>query len=402
MLAKPPRPSQMIDSTIVERDISGVICSLQAGLTVTLGPISCPGDLEDLWLDLERRSDCSFFQSWAWIGCWLSQLPEELHSNALVVSQGSNVVGLGLLVADRQRRHGLISSNALYLNETGNTAVDPLGLEYNGLLVDRRFVEPVVRGCFEWFTEKQHSWEELNVSGMEATAAKAYAKIAEKLGLATVVRKKSRCDYVDLDEVRQDSGDYLGMLSRNTRQQVRRALRLYAHHGPPFLEAGRTAQEALGILEELRELHQAYWSRRGHPGAFANDFFARFHLDLIANHFDAGEIQLLRISAGRKPIGCLYNFVKDGRVYAYQSGFSYDADPRLKPGLVSHYLAIEHNLAQGARIYDFMAGDGQHKRSLGTRAGELTWLVLQRPRVKFRLENALRSLKAGQGGADQS
>lgn len=374
----------------------------RSDLRVMLRPIVAAEAVRDLWLDLERRSDCSFFQSWAWIGCWLSQLPEGLNPNALIVSHGSNVVGLGVLVANRQRRHGLISSNAFYLNETGNTAVDPLGLEYNGLLIDRQFVEPVVRGCFKWFTEKQHSWEELNVGGMEATAAKAYGKIAEALGLAAVTRKESRCDYVDLDEVRQDSGDYLGKLSRNTRRQVRRALRLYDHHGPLSLEAARTGEEALGILDELKELHQAYWSWRGHPGAFANDFFARFHLDLIANHFDAGEIQLLRISAGTKSIGCLYNFVKDGWVYAYQSGFSYDADPRLKPGLVSHYLAIEHNLEQGARIYDFMAGDGQHKRSLGTNAGGLTWLVLQRRLAKFRLENALRSLKAGKRDTSQS
>ena len=77
--------------------------------------------------------------------------------------------------------------------------------------------------------------------------------------------------------------------------------------------------------------------------AFASGFFADFHRALVTKQSDTGEIQLLRISAGKKLIGSLYNFVKNGRIYAYQSGFNYDPDPRLKPGLVSHCLAIEQN-----------------------------------------------------------
>ena len=402
ILASGPYPSTRKKTLISDRSTYTASPLSPNDLQITLEIIASRTELGDLWLDLEKRSDCSFFQSWAWIGCWLSQLPEGLNPGALVVSAGSNVIGLGVLIANHQKRHGLISSNALCLNETGNTSIDPIGLEYNGFLIDCRFFEPVVRRCIEWLCNEKHSWEELNFGGLDLANMETYAKIAEELGLAVVVRRKSRCDYVDLEEVRQDARGYLDMLSRNTRQQVRRALRLYEDHSPAYLEVARTREEALGILDELKELHQGYWTQRGHPGAFASDFFVHFHRDLVANRFDAGEIQLLRISAGEKLIGCLYNFVKDGWVYAYQSGFSYDADPRLKPGLVSHYLAIEHNLVQRASTYDFMAGDRQHKRSLGTKAGELTWLVLQRPRAKFGLEYALRSLKARLGHAGQS
>ena len=126
-------------------------------------------------------------------------------------------------------------------------------------------------------------------------------------------------------------------------------------------------------------MHQTYWTRRGHPGAFLRGFFEPFHRDLIFRRFGAGEIQLLRVLAGEKCIGCLYNIVKDGHVYAYQSGFDYGADSRLKPGLVSHCLAINYNLAIGAQVYDFMAGDSRYKKNLGTDFVEMSWLVLQRP-----------------------
>ena len=59
---------------------------------------------------------------------------------------------------------------------------------------------------------------------------------------------------------------------------------------------------------------------------------------------------MLRITAGGRIIGYLYNFVHAGHVYNYQSGFAYEDDPVVKPGFVSHYLAIEHYLAGTATI----------------------------------------------------
>ena len=62
---------------------------------------------------------------------------------------------------------------------------------------------------------------------------------------------------------------------------------------------------------------------------------------------------------GDRVAGYLYNFVHRGWVAAYQSGFDFgdDAD-RLRPGLVSHALAIEHYRRAGVRVYDFLGGGG--------------------------------------------
>jgi CelD/BcsL family acetyltransferase involved in cellulose biosynthesis len=143
----------------------------------------------------------------------------------------------------------------------------------------------------------------------------------------------------------------------------------------------------------MKALHQAYWKRRGEPGAFANPVFEGFHRAFIASRFPAGEIEMLRIAVDGAPIGYLYNIVYRKHVYSYQSGFAYEQDGAMKPGLVSHYLAIERSLSEGAEIYDFMAGGGQHKRSLGTACRDMVWLRAARPRLKFRAEAVLRTLK---------
>jgi CelD/BcsL family acetyltransferase involved in cellulose biosynthesis len=102
-----------------------------------------------------------------------------------------------------------------------------------------------------------------------------------------------------------------------------------------------------------------------------------FHRALVSRAWPEGGVELLRIRAGEKPIGYLYNFLWRGWVGYYTSGFVYTDDNRLKPGLVAHWLAIERHLAAGARIYDFMAGESRYKASLGEPGPLLLDLVVE-------------------------
>ena len=98
---------------------------------------------------------------------------------------------------------------------------------------------------------------------------------------------------------------------------------------------------------------------------------------------------MLRVDTNGHPIGYLYNFRDGLRTYAYQSGFA-DKDRRLRPGAVSHALAIEHNFRLGAGVYDFLTGSNRLKSSFATDYRRLHWTTIQLPRVRFRLENLAR------------
>ena len=97
-------------------------------------------------------------------------------------------------------------------------------------------------------------------------------------------------------------------------------------------------------------------------------------------------MQLLKISSGDEDVGYLYNFVHNKIVYAYQSGFIYIKQAKYKPGLVSHYLAIQYNIQVCNDRYDFLAGDNQYKRSMSTSTASMYWLIIQRPSIKYFLE----------------
>ena len=178
-----------------------------------------------------------------------------------------------------------------------------------------------------------------------------------------------------------------------SRQQIRRSMRLYEKRGKLVACRAATLDQAMGWLEELGLLHQVYWVARGEAGGFANPYFVEFLRHMLRTCLAKGTVELFRVSAADQAIGYVYNFVYRGQVYAYLTGILYEDDAKLKPGLVNHVLAIEAHLAEGAAIYDFMAGDNRYKANLGAPGPEMYYFVAQRATFSLRLENALRGAK---------
>jgi CelD/BcsL family acetyltransferase involved in cellulose biosynthesis len=233
------------------------------------------------------------------------------------------------------------------------------------------------------------SWDEWRFTGIDET----YLKLLEATGLRVHLHSVKQSGVIDLNALRQSNQDYLGTLSSNTRYQIRRALKLYGERGPVTLTAAKTEKEFAQYFGALRNLHQKYWISRGDRGAFGYNFLNDFHEEIALTRGPLGEVELLRIAAGDFEIGYLYNFTYRGQVGAYLSGFAYEDDSKLKPGLVSHYLAVERHLKGDARVYDLLAGDMQYKRSLAMSTPPMYWADLQQPRLKLRLEDMLRAVK---------
>jgi CelD/BcsL family acetyltransferase involved in cellulose biosynthesis len=205
--------------------------------------------------------------------------------------------------------------------------------------------------------------------------------------------QESDCHFVDLDAVRKSGGDYLALLSSNTRQQVRRSVKAYEKSGKLRTSLASSGEAAVEYLHGLQELHDAHWQGKGKKGAFPSEFTRRFHDRLVRDAVARGEVQMLRVTAGDQVVGYLYNFVRDGHVYFYQSGFKYTESSKFRPGLVCHYLAIMHNLEADNRIYDFLAGPQRYKQSLAAADVKMYWFALQKPRLVFAVERILRRVK---------
>lgn len=345
-----------------------------------------------MWSVLEPSCVVSFFQSWGWVGTWLHSMPATVRVRLIVAELANEVVGLGILVPQKLRRHVAFTSRALFLNEAGQAKYDFI-VEHNGFLLKSGIEAEVLEACMRYLVSDQLDWDELFVSGIRADSPLFNRPFLDQLGLGQRVLRISVSPYVDLEELRLSRLDYLSTVSSNRRAQIRRSVRKYERRGPVELRVAATPDEAHQVFDRLKELHQAHWTAKGQCGSFALETWERFHRALIDTRFPYGEIQMAQISAGGETIGCLYNIVKNGWVYVQQTGFRYETDRDFRPGYVSHYLAIEYNMKRGEKAYDFLAGESQYKTSLSNKDHQLMWVVLQRKRTKFMVENFFRTIK---------
>ena len=355
-----------------------------------LEALAAPEAPAPVWRDLEARAKGGFFLSWDWIGAWAALTSAPLWLTR--VEHEGRVVGLGLWGLGEERRHGL-RVRRLALHGSGVEEEDAVGIEYNGLLAETGLEAQVWAATLKALRAAGDPvWDELSVSG----AAPETAALLAAGGLPMRRLAETRAAHVDLAALRSGGArgldGYLAALGKSTREQIRRSLRLYGAQGEVTLEAATRPEELLAFWAEMKPHHQARWESRGEPGAFGRPFLVRMQERILGAA--AGEVEILRASAGGAPFGWIYNFLEtrsEGRrALFYMGGFAYPADQRLKPGLVAHALAAERYLTQGFAAYDFMGGDYRYKRNLGVEGPEIVALAARRRRPLLELEAAAR------------
>jgi len=264
-------------------------------------------------------------------------------------------------------------------------------MEFNNLLCRAGFEEKIARSLGAHL--RSRPWEEFAIEGISPGPILSCLQTDSLSGFpASILTRASY--YVDLNRLRQSGLPYESWLSPNTREQLRRSLRLYQKLGAVRAQVARDLPTAEEFFAEMCRMHQCTWKGRGEPGAFASARKLAFHRALIRSAFADQAIQLVRVLAGEETIGILYNFVQTDKVYFYQSGFHYRPDKRLKPGLVTHVCTIQLCLEAGYKDYDLLAGEARYKRSLAKDARPLAWVVFSRPGVKLALIEFLRTIKA--------
>ncbi len=335
------------------------------GIVLSRPKLDAPGllALGARWRTLEAAADPSPFQAWTWIGCAAQRFADPLLVEA---HDAEGVLALALW----NRRRSWLAGDSLWLHESGDPALDAVFTEHNDPLLARRapkgLLDAMLRAALQ---PRDGRAPRLVLSGVGAATRDA----ALGAGAVALPGPDRAAPYADLAQVPPGTA-YIERLSRNTRQQLRRSDRAYAAGGALRIERAADAGQAQAFLDALIALHAATWAARGKPGAFATEPVRRFHRCLIQRGAP-NEAELLRITAGGRVVGYLYNLVRGGWTCAYQSGFDYPgAGPHGKPGLTCHHLAIEMHRARGGTSYDFLGGADRYMRSLSNAERTLHWL----------------------------
>jgi CelD/BcsL family acetyltransferase involved in cellulose biosynthesis len=365
---------------------------------VSSDPVTELADLESEWLDLQERADCSYFQSWGWIGTWLKQIAIDLRPRVIRIRHGGLLVGMGILVPAKIKRHLIIYSYAHYLNEYPFNDRNMV-VEFNGLLADRGHETAVYTETINYVFKTDKNCDELFLGAINDRTRCALPVLRSPELLKDMRLKecdKSNAWAVNLDQFGPDIEAYMATLGKNRRAQLRRSFRYYDEHGQLSMHEAGNLMQAMEYFEGLKVLHTRRWQSVGQKGVFANLRWEAFHRALVRSRFPHNEVQLLMVTDANGPLGYLYNFIWRKHVYVLQSGFRTPAEKYLLPGYVVHVLAIVHNRKNSMKTYDLMHGDSLYKRLLCNHEEQLYWMVYQRGRLKFRLEDvAVKMVRSG-------
>jgi len=359
--------------------------------SVSIEPLDGYIGLKNEWLNLEEKSNCSFFLSWTWISTWLSAFKPTCFVLKVKDISDQKIAGLALLTRSKSTKWNHFPSSRVHMHQTGDPVCDQIWTEYNGLLVKESNKLLVFSAAMHYLKTNFPSWDELVVGAITKDDA---VLIEQSTGLERHELWEAPAYGVDLTKIANSQSAYLSSLSSNSRYQIRRSLKRYeSQSGALTLHPAQSLTEALSYLHATAPFHLERWGSTVNQSGFANPSFVKFHQTLINNAWHQHQIDFIKLTSGKRVLGYFYNFLYRGTVYFYLSGLCSEKDSKLKPGLSGHTLCIQNYANKGFSYYDFMGGNERYKASLGKQGDELFKVSFQKQKLKFKIENVIRKLK---------
>lgn len=343
-------------------------------------PLKQFAEVKSIWEPLLNTGEYSYWLSTGWIENWIKSLPADFGLIFIAGFDQETPVIAFFLGRKRVRFNRFLTTNVIGLNSTLDTNIDMVTyIEFNSILIS-----PHITTTLESMLNAiPVDWDEFRMERAAPNATILYSGLGEDV-------QTENGYFVDLDKVRKNGGDYLGLLGAKRRNKIRRAIKEYEKYGAIRLVAASNVNEALEIFDKLVELHQSHWTRLGQKGAYHTEYSIKFNEGLIRSRFNCGEIQLVKLCAGDFIIGCNYCFIYKDSILGAGSGFNYTGNDKFAtPGFVCHYYTILHNAELGYDKYDFLAGESDYKKSLSTDNYSMYYVNISRNNLKMKLINIL-------------
>jgi CelD/BcsL family acetyltransferase involved in cellulose biosynthesis len=118
-------------------------------------------------------------------------------------------------------------------------------------------------------------------------------------------------------------------------------------------------------VDRLTELHRSRWQDAGGSASFATPEYIEFHRRSIKSAFPRGWLRLYCLELDGEIAAITYCYRFRNHVYLMQAGFD-PAKAKSNPGKVLLGYALEHAIAEGNEVFDFLKGEHRYKDQLAT------------------------------------
>jgi len=311
------------------------------------------GDLCSEWNALvDASSYPNVFRRWEWISTWWKWFGANRELNILLVSHGSELVGIAPLYIERGRFGG---RKIEWIGFGGPTCP-----EYLGPIIHRDFVEPVIETLARHFTEIK--WSGIAFRDVPPDDLATNALIDALSRYYPAIRFPGEaCPYFIFP---QSFEALLKRLSSHRRQRKKRQLRRAKEELGVRLDVlcnPSTLEQAFPIIERLSASSK---KEVGLVSPFLNPDYAGFHREVCERLSINALARVYMLSFRDKPAAFLYGFSYHNKFYAFQTGYDSDMDA-YSPGDTVFQMVYEHLIGEGLTEFDYLRGGEEYKNQFG-------------------------------------
>jgi CelD/BcsL family acetyltransferase involved in cellulose biosynthesis len=165
------------------------------------------------------------------------------------------------------------------------------------------------------------------------------------------------CPYVLLPRRFEDCMQGLGS---NFRKNLRRYERRLKKDFKVDFKVCNSISNVEHGMKTFFDLHQKRWQSKEQSGAFSDQKFCDFHLDVARSFAEKGWLTLNFLMLNDEPVAAGYDFTYREKLFYYLSGF----DPQYAEynvGHLRHMYLMKHCIEKGLKEYDFMRGGEPYK-----------------------------------------
>jgi CelD/BcsL family acetyltransferase involved in cellulose biosynthesis len=219
-------------------EMNDATATVERDLRMVVEPLPPLDALERMWRALDQTGAHSFYLSWTWIGTWLRALPHVTAPRLLRAMRGSKTRALALLVRRKAKLGGILPVSQVWLNATGDPALDCTMIEHNGFASAASWGDELYRALVRWFATQCNDADELVLPGIDSGWPPNVDDDVFRID------RRSPAYRTPLRSVAAEGG-IEPLLSRNARQQLRRSMRACEREGSLSLDVARDTKTAM-------------------------------------------------------------------------------------------------------------------------------------------------------------
>jgi CelD/BcsL family acetyltransferase involved in cellulose biosynthesis len=338
------------------------------------------GEWDQLVDDSDQRV---YFLRWAWNRLWWRFFRPRGGRLFLITCRDEHgrLVGLAPFYLKQRSTAGIPHIREVLFIGTGVYARTSEYLD----IIARRGCERAVADSVAEFLHGSGEWDRLWLDEVPSRSA-VLPHFRQALGGQAQVAACSRSHYIDATT---DWETFKQGLSRSTRKHLTRQTRRFSESFNCRFQRVETVEELAPAIDALVKLHQARWTSKGEPGAFALPGMEELLRGAARAGLAEGRLRLWTLKLDGRIVAVRIAFLDNGVVHAIQGGFD-PAYTKESLGSVMLGLCIKDCIEdESVREYDFMGGTDSYKDWWSKNGRETVALTCLRSGIRSAAYNSI-------------